>query len=87
MNIQDLLKNKNHQINQFTNYWLSKSPQNFTVDDGIIVVDDQNDYAENFGLQWNEFQLTQFDSHSGLPLTEERLKECSSLGLVLLKNF
>jgi uncharacterized protein YbaR (Trm112 family) len=29
-------------------------------------------YAGNFGFQWNEFRLTQLDSHSKLPLSRER---------------
>ena len=87
MNIEDLLKNKNHQINEFINNFISKSPQNsIFVDDGVIAFGNQNDYAENFGLQWNEFQLTQFDSYSGLPLTEQRLKECSEWNLDDMKG-
>ena len=31
------------------------------------------DYAVNFGLQWNKFALTQYDSFTGLPLTRNRL--------------
>lgn len=29
-------------------------------------------YADNFGLQWNHFRLTQLDSHSGHPITHDR---------------
>ena len=29
-------------------------------------------YAENFGLQWNRFRQTQLDSHSGLPISRGR---------------
>jgi uncharacterized protein YbaR (Trm112 family) len=29
-------------------------------------------YANNFGFQWNEFRQTQLDSHSKLPLSRER---------------
>tara|TARA_E500000178_G_C16320655_1_gene444618 strand:- start:17 stop:214 length:198 start_codon:yes stop_codon:yes gene_type:complete len=31
------------------------------------------DYSQNFGVQWNKFPLTQFDSHTGFPLTKNRL--------------
>lgn len=29
-------------------------------------------YADNFGLQWNKFRATQLDSHSGLKITHDR---------------
>ncbi len=32
-----------------------------------------DNYAANFGLQWNRFKSTQLDSRSGLPLTANRL--------------
>lgn len=38
-----------------------------------FVVSDN--YAEAFGLQWNKFKRTQLDSHTGTPLSEERLVE------------
>jgi 2-polyprenyl-3-methyl-5-hydroxy-6-metoxy-1,4-benzoquinol methylase len=34
-------------------------------------------YAANFGLQWNAFQLTQFDSNTGKTLTRDRLLDNS----------
>jgi SAM-dependent methyltransferase len=33
-------------------------------------------YADSFGLQWNAFRKTQLDSHTGLPISEQRLKRC-----------
>jgi SAM-dependent methyltransferase len=35
-------------------------------------------YASNFGFQWNRFRTTQLDSHTGLPISRERL--LTSLG-------
>jgi SAM-dependent methyltransferase len=35
-----------------------------------------DNYAGAFGDQWNRFPRTQLDSHSGLPLSEERLDRC-----------
>ena len=32
----------------------------------------QSNYADNFGMQWNHFRLTQLDSHSGHPISTER---------------
>jgi len=33
---------------------------------------ESKNYADNFGLQWNRFRKTQFDSETGLPLTADR---------------
>ena len=35
-------------------------------------LDSASNYSDNFGLQWNKFKKTQFDSHTGLPLTSDR---------------
>jgi 2-polyprenyl-3-methyl-5-hydroxy-6-metoxy-1,4-benzoquinol methylase len=31
-----------------------------------------SNYADNFGMQWNKFRLTQLDSHSGHPISAHR---------------
>lgn len=54
----------------------------FPVLGGIPRFVPSDDYAESFGCQWNRFRLTQLDSHTGLPLSEERAVRC--LGLVHL---
>jgi SAM-dependent methyltransferase len=36
----------------------------------------ESGYAEPFGRQWQRFRLTQLDSHTGLPLSEDRLRRC-----------
>lgn len=33
-------------------------------------------YTEAFGRQWRRFRLTQLDSHTGLSLSEDRLRRC-----------
>lgn len=45
----------------------------FPIVGGIprFVPDDQ--YAQSFGFQWNRFRRTQLDSHTGLPLSANRL--------------
>src|ERR1700752_4050176 len=30
-------------------------------------------HADNFGFQWNRFRRTQLDSHTGVPISRERL--------------
>jgi len=32
----------------------------------------ESNYADNFGMQWNKFRLTQLDSHSGFPISADR---------------
>lgn len=46
---------------------------NYRLKNGIprFVPDDQ--YAESFGFQWNKFRSTQLDSHTGIPLSGNRL--------------
>lgn len=39
---------------------------------GIARFVGPNNYADNFGLQWNTFRTTQLDSHTGRPITFNR---------------
>lgn len=43
-------------------------------------------YADNFGFQWNEFRKTQLDSHTGLPLSKERFHFSSGWSEAELRN-
>ena len=58
----------------------------FYKKDNIYIDKRTNDYAENFGLQWNKFTLTQYDSFTGLPLTKERLLENSEWDINEIKD-
>ena len=44
----------------------------FTVKDGIPRFVAQDNYASNFGRQWNAFRQTQLDSFSGIPISADR---------------
>jgi 2-polyprenyl-3-methyl-5-hydroxy-6-metoxy-1,4-benzoquinol methylase len=46
--------------------------QRYPVKNGIPRFVPQENYADNFGLQWNRFAKTQLDSHSGHPISAER---------------
>lgn len=35
-----------------------------------------SNYADHFGLQWNRYRTTQLDSHTGVPISSNRLKRC-----------
>jgi 2-polyprenyl-3-methyl-5-hydroxy-6-metoxy-1,4-benzoquinol methylase/uncharacterized protein YbaR (Trm112 family) len=45
----------------------------YPVRDGIPRFVPQTNYADNFGFQWNRFSRTQLDSHSGAPISRDRL--------------
>jgi SAM-dependent methyltransferase len=53
---------------------------------GVLHAGQSNDYAGNFGLQWTTFQTTQYDSRTGHPLTEDRLRSSSGWDLADLKD-
>src|SRR5439155_15127360 len=40
-----------------------------------------DNYADAFGLQWNQHSQTQLDSHTGARLSEERLVRCAGMPL------
>ena len=48
----------------------------YPVVKGIPRFVGSENYAQAFGSQWNDFPKTQLDSHTGLPITEERLERC-----------
>ena len=47
--------------------------QAFPVTRGIARFVPASNYAESFGFQWNRHARTQLDSHSGLPISHDRL--------------
>jgi len=58
----------------------------YPVVSGIPRFVSSNNYAANFGSQWNRFSRTQLDSCSGLSLSESRLKRCFGQNLDCLKG-
>ncbi len=44
----------------------------YPIRGGIPRFVPESNYADNFGMQWNHFAKTQFDSHSGHPISVER---------------
>jgi SAM-dependent methyltransferase len=43
---------------------------------GIPRFVEADNYSGDFGRQWNHFRRTQLDSHSGVPISETRLRRC-----------
>jgi len=50
--------------------------ETFVVIKGIPRFVSGANYADNFGAQWNRHRLTQLDSYTGMPLTQDRLLRC-----------
>lgn len=45
----------------------------YPIEDFIPRFVPASNYADNFGMQWNKFRQTQLDSHSGQPISADRL--------------
>ena len=58
----------------------------FYKKDNVYIDKRTEDYATNFGLQWNKFTLTQYDSFTGLPLTKNRLSSSSEWKIDEMKD-
>lgn len=48
----------------------------FPVVKGVPRFVEGSNYADHFGSQWNRFRRTQLDSHTGHPITRDRLLRC-----------
>ncbi len=62
--------------------------ENVRVIGGIPRFVATNNYAESFGLQWEQFSLIELDSHTGFDFSRERLERClgGDLGIVKGKS-
>lgn len=54
--------------------WLAAADgsERYPIRNGIPRFVPASNYADNFGMQWNRFRLTQLDSHSGQSISAER---------------
>lgn len=50
----------------------SQCPKPYPIRGGIPRFTPEDHYSASFGLQWNKYDKTQLDSHSGLPITRDR---------------
>ena len=55
---------------------LSPAGARFPIIDGIPRFVPSAGYADAFGEQWKKYRLTQLDSHTGQPISRERLRRC-----------
>ncbi len=58
----------------------------FPIINGIPRFVDGSNYAQAFGIQWNEFAKTQLDSYTGLRISEDRLTRCMRGELPLVRG-
>jgi 2-polyprenyl-3-methyl-5-hydroxy-6-metoxy-1,4-benzoquinol methylase len=59
---------------------LSPSGQRFPIIAGIPRFVPAGSYADAFGEQWKKYRLTQLDSHTGQPISRDRLRHCLGPG-------
>ena len=64
----------------------SGAGRDYPIVNGIPRFVDRDNYASDFGSQWNRFSRTQLDSHSQLTLSEDRLERCLSAPLQKLSG-
>jgi len=65
------LEQPEHHGDRIRSGWLvSEDKQHrYPIRDFIPRFVPESNYADNFGMQWNEFRRTQLDSYSGHPIT------------------
>lgn len=55
---------------------VAETGERYSIVRGIPRFVSADNYAAAFGAQWNLFPKTQLDSHTGLPISENRLARC-----------
>ena len=62
---------------------LSAGGQTYAIVDGVpSLLPGSSGYVDAFGDQWNRWRLTQLDSHTGTPISRDRLLRCLGPTLV-----
>ena len=64
----------------------SETGERFPKVDGIPRFVPSSGYSEAFGYQWKKFRKTQLDSHSGFPISRDRLERCLGFKLPEIKG-
>lgn len=58
----------------------------YQLNDGVLNMTNVDNYANNFGHQWNKFNKTQLDSFSNTKISENRFKKATGWETSSLKN-
>lgn len=73
MTVEQIVRSKNYELRKAISAWVSSRSNELSDDRGVLVLGKKDNYAENFGLQWNHFRETQLDSVTGTAKSEHRL--------------
>lgn len=65
---------------------LGSDGQRYPIRRGVPRFVPESNYADAFGLQWNTFKKTQFDSYTGTSITEQRLEHAFGRPLSALRG-
>lgn len=64
----------------------SQSGKTYPIVNSIPRFVPKDNYAQDFGKQWNAFRKTQLDSYTGVPASRERLARCLNGHITRLKG-
>lgn len=64
------------KITKRGNFLIAGDGAEYPIVENIPRFVPNDNYAADFGRQWKRFHATQLDSHTGIPLSEERLQQC-----------
>lgn len=65
---------------------VNKNGESHPIVNGIPRFVGTENYAKDFGAQWNKFPKTQLDSYTGIPISEPRLERCMEGNLPKVKG-
>jgi 2-polyprenyl-3-methyl-5-hydroxy-6-metoxy-1,4-benzoquinol methylase len=68
------------------NQLVNRAGVHYPVVNGVPRLVAQENYAKDFGSQWNKFPKTQLDSYTGIPISELRLARCMQGNLPNIKG-
>ena len=68
------------------NRCITKKKRDVLVRNGVIYFENQSNYVDNFGYQWNKFNKTQLDSYNGTRISEKRFFNATGWKTSELKN-
>lgn len=66
------------KYNEKTQCFYNKDKKTFPIRNHIVDFVELDDYSESFGMQWNIFNKTQLDSHTGHKITHDRFWNATS---------
>ena len=77
-----ILESSIPNVNEIENGWLNSEDgkHRYVIRNCIPRFVPEENYAENFGMQWNHFRQTQLDSYSGHTISADRFLERNRLG-------